>query len=143
MSAIAHMPHTAHCRFHGTRVRGGALTIDECVEDVLPVLLDQVVDVTEDTAVGLLSVPGLSTASQLHVVGAAGLTTWRENECTVLAMNGSDCKVVRFNWVCREEYGWVGRMQVCEQRKSGGVFDLYLPGQALSMPQRRPLSTTP
>ena len=31
------------------------LTIDQCVENVLPVLLHQVVDVTEDTAVEPLS----------------------------------------------------------------------------------------
>ena len=30
---------------------GARLAIDECVEDVLPVLLDQVVDVAEDAAV--------------------------------------------------------------------------------------------
>ena len=140
MSVIAHMPHQPIAVSVERAFGGAALTIDECAENVLPVLLNQVVDVTKDTAVGLLSAPELSTASQPHVVGAAGLTTWRENESDVVAMNGSDCKAVGFNWGCREEYGWVGRMQVCGQKKSGGVFDLYLPGQALSMPQRRPLS---
>jgi ABC-type amino acid transport system permease subunit len=31
------------------------LTIDECVENVIPVLLHQVVDVTKDTAVHMVS----------------------------------------------------------------------------------------
>jgi hypothetical protein len=53
----------------------GALTIDECVENILPVLLNQVVDVTKDTAVDMLSAPELSTASRPHRVGAARLTT--------------------------------------------------------------------
>lgn len=35
---------------------GGRHTIDECVEDVVPVLLNQVVDVTEDTAVQVVVV---------------------------------------------------------------------------------------
>jgi hypothetical protein len=66
MSAIVHMPHQS-------TFGGGALTIDECVDNVLPVLLNQVVDVTEDTAVGMLSVSQLSTASQLHRAGQLDL----------------------------------------------------------------------
>jgi ABC-type amino acid transport system permease subunit len=50
-------PHQATSAFV-ERASGGTsarlLTIDQCVENVLPVLLHQVVDVTEDTAVDVV-----------------------------------------------------------------------------------------
>jgi hypothetical protein len=48
----------------------GKLTIDECVENVLPVLLHQVVDVAKDSAGAWLSV--LDLPCRCTAVGFAG-----------------------------------------------------------------------
>lgn len=45
------------------------LTIDECVEDVLSVLLHQIINVSEDTA-------GLVSALDITFVRCSKLTTW-------------------------------------------------------------------
>ena len=38
---------------------------------------------------------------------------------------------------------WMGRRQMSEKRKSGGVFDLYLPGQAIEHAPATPFPTPP
>jgi len=59
------------------RMEGGRLTIDEGVDDELPVLLDQVVDVSKNSAIVVLSARWLLRCSEC---GAVKLTTWRECE---------------------------------------------------------------
>ena len=74
-------------------------TIDECCEDILPVLLDQVVDVAKDSAVkALLAVclfVGLSTiwvrlAGRDRSAGQKVRTTWREAAETGQRVGRSD-----------------------------------------------------
>jgi hypothetical protein len=60
------------------------LAIDECVENVLPVLLHQVVDVPENSTVGRRRQPLFVMPIGAHnTSGAVELTTWRGNERTV------------------------------------------------------------
>jgi hypothetical protein len=58
-------------------------------------------------------------------------------------MNGSDRKVVGVNWWTGENMGGRGSRQVSEQRKSGGVFDLYLPEPSTEHAPATPFSTRP
>lgn len=49
------------------RLHGAALlTVDECVENVLPILLHQVVDVTENATATVLAVAYCTERNDLH-----------------------------------------------------------------------------
>lgn len=101
---------------------GTVLTIDQCIEHKLPVLLHQVIDVAKDTAVKFGSASGyldwlageilagleLKRALQLRKLSAVmegleggggggersgGLTTWRENERTRIDGQGKESVV--------------------------------------------------
>jgi hypothetical protein len=64
------------------RMEKGGLTIYEGVDDELPVLLDQVVNVSKNSAVATLSARRLSRCSKLlpSKVRGSELTTWRASE---------------------------------------------------------------
>lgn len=109
----------------GRRDDEGKLAIDECVENVVAVLLHQVVDVTEDTAVeGLVSLC-LCWRVPAADGGAARLTTWRGNEWTIgWGVKESDCMGVRFNSIRGVEKSRArGRGQIVgeEQKAVDGV----------------------
>lgn len=81
----------------GAPQRAGALAIDECVEDVLAVLLHEVVDVAKDSAGRCVSQGGaLFACGQL---GAAGQRAYH------MVLLSSDCEGIRRegSWRAQEQ----------------------------------------